>query len=301
MPIDHKKIEQKYFVVEGDGTDVAVADLLAQRSGLSKGRIKDAMMKGAVWLEPVRGARRRTRRATAALRRGERAVLYYDPDVLACAVPQGRCLVDYDDYSIWYKPPGMLSQGTEYGDHAALLRQVEKAVAPKRDAFIIHRLDSAAAGLMLFAHRPAAAARFGTLLQQRRMRKVYAVEVRGDLHRLGDHGVFDASLDDRHATTRFLTGPYDAQQDRCGAWVAIDTGRYHQIRRHFAAAGFPVVGDRRYGYAAPGGLRLVALELTFACPASGALRELQLTRLAPSFLAGWPWLLQRGIPAGAFV
>lgn len=290
-------IEQKEFVVEGDGGGVAVADLLAQRSGLSKGRIKDAMMKGAAWLEPTRGARRRLRRATATLRRGERAVMYYDPDVLACVVPQGQCLVDYDDYSIWYKPPGMLSQGTEYGDHAALLRQVEKAMAPKRDAFLVHRLDSDAAGLMLFAHRRAAAARFGTLLQQRRMRKVYAVEVCGDLRRLGAQGVFDASLDDRHATTRFVTGPYDPQQDRCGAWVAIDTGRYHQIRRHFAAAGFPVVGDRRYGCVAQGGLRLVALELTFTCPTSGASRELRLARLAPDRLADWPWLREGVSPA----
>jgi len=29
--------------------------------------------------------------------------------------------------------------------------------------------------------------------------------------------------------------------------VRVETGRFHQIRRHFAGAGFPLLGDSRHG------------------------------------------------------
>lgn len=62
----------------------------------------------------------------------------------------------------------------------------------------------------------------------------------------------------------------------------ISRGKRHQIRAHLAAAGLPVLGDRRYAAVPPGGagksrLMLHASEVTFLHPASGE----QMTVVSP--------------------
>lgn len=50
--------------------------------------------------------------------------------------------------------------------------------------------------------------------------------------------------------------------------VRIETGRKHQIRRHLAEMGHPVIGDRLYGTGEADGmdLQLTAYLLAFQCP-----------------------------------
>src|SRR5690606_8635717 len=111
-----------------------------------KGRIKDAMNKGAVWHK--RGSKtRRLRRATQILSAGDELALYYNPDVLALVPPAPVLLADESQYSVWIKPAGLLAQGSQEGDHCALLRLAELALG--RPVFLVHRLDREAAGLML--------------------------------------------------------------------------------------------------------------------------------------------------------
>jgi len=50
--------------------------------------------------------------------------------------------------------------------------------------------------------------------------------------------------------------------------VRIETGRKHQVRRHLAGLGHPVIGDRMYGEGEEDGvdLQLTAYLLAFHCP-----------------------------------
>lgn len=244
---------------ESNFADGPVA-LLASTSGLSKGEIKTAMHKGAVWLQRDRGVRR-LRRHKARLLPGDRLFLYYDPKVLSATVPPAVLVADEGDFSVWDKPPGVRSHGSKWGDHASLVRLAETEL--QRVTFLVHRLDQAASGLILVAHAKGAARELTALFEQRQVEKVYRVQVHGRFAE--DSRSFEESLDGRPAVTHARRLAYDAENDRTQLEVRIETGRRHQIRRHLAQAGYPVVGDRRYGKEEEdsSGLRLRAVSLGF--------------------------------------
>lgn len=245
------------------------SDYLAEHAGLSKGKVKDAMAKGAVWLGRRGGKRRRLRRATTALQPGDVLELYYDEALLRIAPPAARCVDDRRRYSVWFKPAGLMAQGTEYGDHCALLRQVENHFHPRRPVFVVHRLDREAAGLMLVAHDGRAAARLSALFRDHLITKHYRVRVSGEVRPC--QGEIDLPLDGRPALTRYTVAAYDPVAGITTLDVTIATGRLHQIRRHFAMIGHGVMGDPRYGKGNKNreGLQLEATGLHFRCPVTG--------------------------------
>ncbi len=257
--------QEFHIVIDSDGT--TAIDALAATTQLPKARLKDALNKGAVWLQN-RGKEQRLRRATKALRKGDRLALYYDAQVLALASPQPQLLADEKNYSVWNKPAGMLAQGTRFGDHCALLRHCEKYFSPERDCFLVHRLDREASGLMLIAHTRKAADAFSQLWQRRDLEKRYRVTAQGKFGDIDEQRNIAHPLDDKPSETQIRMASYDAEHDRSTLDIKLITGRKHQIRRHLAAEGFPVVGDYRYGR---GGepLALCAVSLAFKCPLSG--------------------------------
>jgi len=247
--------------------DVGTAcELIAARAGLAKSRVKDAMCKGAVWLTAKRGGRKRLRKATAQLRPGEVLDLYYDARLLAVKPPLARCLHDAGHYSVWLKPAGLLAQGTDYGDHCSLVRQVEVHFRLKRPALPVHRLDREAAGLMILAHSKTAAAKLSKLLQDHAIDKRYRVTVLGCPS--PEQGVIELPLDGKPAITRYALASHDPASDTSVVEVTLATGRLHQIRRHFAMLGHPVLGDPKYGVGNKNttGMELVAHRLVFRCP-----------------------------------
>lgn len=242
-------------------------DLLAAKSGLSKQKLKDAMNKGAVHLS--RGRKRsRLRRAQATLQQGDRLELFYDAQLLALQPEAAQLVSDQRAYSVWYKPPGLLAQGTDWGDHCSLLRVADIARG-HRGAWLVHRLDREASGLMLIAHSGEASGKLSALFLQNRIEKIYHVRVQGQT---AETGVIDTPLDGKDARTRFIRLRSDAQnvdEQTSVLEVRIDTGRLHQIRRHFAGIGHAVIGDARYGSARSGdALQLCAVQLNFTCPFS---------------------------------
>ena len=247
--------------------DVGTAcELLAERAGLAKSRVKDAMCKGAVWLTGKRGGRKRLRKATAQPGPGDVLELHYDARLLSVKPPVARCLHDAGQYSVWMKPAGLLAQGTDYGDHCSLVRQVEVHFRLKRPVLPVHRLDREAVGLMILAHTKAAAAKLSKLLQDNVIDKQYRVTVLGCPS--PEQGGIELPLDSKPATTRYTLIAYDPATDSSVVEVTLQTGRLHQIRRHFAMLGHPVLGDPKYGVGNKNstGMELVAHRIAFRCP-----------------------------------
>jgi tRNA pseudouridine32 synthase/23S rRNA pseudouridine746 synthase len=255
-------------------TQQTALDLLAEGTGLSKQRIKDAMNKGAVWWT-LKGKTLRLRRATKVLNKGSRIQFFYDEQVLARKPETASLILDAGNYSIWFKPPGMLSQGSQWGDHCSILRWVEvngqfTQGKEKRECFLVHRLDGDASGLIILAHNAQAAAKLSTLFQARDMHKFYQAWVVDDCEVPAAGLTLTYELDGKSAITHIKKIRSDIRTDSSKTLldVTIETGRKHQIRRHLANIGHPIVGDRVYGKKASVGLQLLAYRLEFICPLS---------------------------------
>ena len=239
------------------------AGFLARGTGLSKTRIKEIMNKGAIWLERY-GKTRRLRRAKATLQPADTVNIYYDEKVIDAVPPEPRLIKDNKAYSVWCKPPGLLSSGSRFGDHCAINRWVESNLKPERPVFIVHRLDRMASGLMVLAHTKQTAARLSEQFQKRAVTKRYIVEVQGDY--VGSNTI-NESLDGRAAISHIKVVKNCSESTTL--LVSIETGRKHQIRRHLSGAGYPVLGDHLYGGPDSHHLHLEAVFLEFTCPVSG--------------------------------
>ena len=258
-----------------------VVELFSAASNLSKTKIKNAMTKGAAWIT-VKGKTTRIRRATAPPIPGSLLALYYDQDILDRTAEPGRLIEDETHYSVWFKPAGLMSQGTRFGDHVALLRQVESHFKGKRPVFLINRLDREAEGLMLIAHSRKAAAALSLRFQKREVTKHYTAWVKNNPGPTDERTKIAFPLDDKPAVTWYKTLLYDTEKNLALVDIWIDTGRFHQIRRHFDMICCPVMGDPKYGANNKNkdGLKLAAVHLAFTCPITGRERSY---RVSPSW------------------
>ena len=273
--------------VQIESAEDGAVELLQQATGLSKQRIKLAMTQGAVWLTRGRNTRR-LRRAKRVLRPGDEVHLYYDADILAAIPAEPALLADVGGYSVWYKPYGLRSQGSKWGDHCTVVRWAERHLQPERPAFTVHRLDRAASGLILVAHSKAVAASLSGLFKKRAVEKRYRALVAGDFSAQPDPFRVEQPIDEREAVSEFSLRQVSPDGRQSLVDVRIETGRKHQIRRHLAGLGYPVIGDRLYGTGEEDGvdLQLSAYLLAFNCPVSDEQVEY---RLPANYEMVCPW------------
>jgi len=275
---------EKHIVI--DETSSLAVDVLAEATGLSKQCMKHAMKKGAVWVTPAsenskpesEKNARRLRRAKKTLQPGDTLHLYYDENILAEIPPEPKLIADEGKYSVWYKPYGLRSQGSKWSDHCTIYRWVETHLEPERPAFSVHRLDRAATGLMIIAHKKSAAVEFSRMFAKREIEKRYRVVVNGKFPETSQPFTMAQDIDGRAAVSHATLLEYDETQNRSLLEVNIESGRKHQIRRHLSEAGYPVVGDRLYGSASEEenekeDLQLTACYLAFNIPGSGAVES----------------------------
>jgi len=150
---------------------------------------------------------------------------------------------------------------------------------------IVHRLDRDTSGVMVVAKNSLAQAKLVEQFKTRSVAKAYLVLVKGRL--TPENGVIEAPIgrDPRHrkkmaivakgreARTEYRVVRYIG--DYTLLEVMPETGRTHQIRVHFSAIGYPVVGDKVYGVKSAYLLRqfLHASRLGFKLPSTGEYME----------------------------
>ncbi|MCG8472828.1 MAG: RluA family pseudouridine synthase [Desulfobacterales bacterium] len=265
--MDEKKVTKWQKKITVTHHPVEAGSCLSSSTGLSRGRVKLAMKNGAVWVKKGK-KRRRIRHAKRMVSPGETLEIYYDEALLTATPPEAWCLKDTEHYSIWFKPAGLLTQGSLYGDHFSLERKADIHFASTRHIHPVHRLDRETAGLVILAHGRKSAALLSELFREGRVEKIYRAEVAGDLSTSSAGPFIDLPLDGKEAKTEFFIESVNAESRTSTVLVRLHTGRLHQIRRHFDAIGHPVMGDPRYGKGNKNtfGLRLAAIRLSFLCP-----------------------------------
>ena len=106
----------------------------------------------------------------------------------------------------------------------------------------VNRLDRGTSGAVILAKSSSSAAIYGRQVKETGLDKLYLALVWGIPE---NSGVISESLDGKESETRFrilLPG------ENCSLLAVTPiSGRMHQIRRHMASIGRPVVGDKRYG------------------------------------------------------
>lgn len=183
------------------------------------------------------------------------------------------------------KPAGLLSvpgRGSDKQDCAW-----SRVQADWPDALVVHRLDMATSGLLLFARGAVLQRALSQAFADRQVHKRYVAVVRG--HPDSSEGEIDLPLvadwpnRPRQQVDRVRGKPsltrwrvLASDPDGCTR-VSFEpvTGRSHQLRVHAAAMGWPIEGDPLYGPAEPtepGGparLLLHASELALSHPLTG--------------------------------
>jgi 23S rRNA pseudouridine1911/1915/1917 synthase len=171
-------------------------------------------------------------------------------------------LAEDDDFVIVDKPAGLLSVPTAEHEKDTLLARtldyLHHRFGRRPLAFVVHRLDKDTSGSVVFARNRPALHFLQDLFRRHAIAREYLALVEGTVP---DSGTFSADLvGDAGSARRGVARPgergkwavtrYRAKEKLAGATlvsIELETGRTHQIRLHFAAAGHPVLGERVYG------------------------------------------------------
>ncbi|HEX3345263.1 MAG TPA: pseudouridine synthase, partial [Polyangiaceae bacterium] len=133
----------------------------------------------------------------------------------------------------------------EYG--GSLLARVRR-IPGAENAVPAQRLDVGTSGLVVFARRADLAPKWGRALAAATTRAIYVVAVRGVTPSKGAI-TRDLREDGKLHAARTRYRRLAVAAGHSVLRVVPEMGHNHQIRRHFAAIGHPVLGDDRYGHA----------------------------------------------------
>jgi len=205
-------------------------------------------------------------------------------ELLSGQRPAVEILFEDDHIVVFNKPAGLsVHRSAEHGGHN-LAAGGEAALALRGmtvKLYPVNRLDRDTSGCAVMAKSSAKAGVFGKLFQEGLVGKRYLALVGGRMEQSGSIGL---PLDGKESLSEFRT--LFSGKGASLLVVTPITGRTHQIRRHLAAVGHPVLGDRRYGGRAVHGMAghgLHSCRLDFRHPVSGD--ELRVFAPLPASLA----------------
>ena len=206
--------------------------------------------------------------------------------------------IQYEDKDLLvvYKPAGLATQSARVTSPdlvSAMARHLKGA-----PVYVVHRLDQPVEGLLVLAKTKQAAAALNKQLQAGTLNKQYYALVH-QAEELPEEGTLVDYLWKNPQTQKAEIVPQASgkgkqaklhyrvlkrKDDTALLDVRIETGRFHQIRAQLAHAGFPILGDQKYGtqasmeYTTQLGIKNVSLfayALTFTHPKTGKQMEFQ--------------------------
>ena len=168
-----------------------------------------------------------------------------------------QVLFENDFCLVLNKPSGLAVQGGE-GVKVSLDSILSEKISPR--PLLVHRLDRDTSGVILVAKTKAAAAAFSALFAGREgkagknpsITKQYLGLCSGSPE--PESGLIRHKLDVRGSGKESITHYKLLSNGTLGGDIPysllelkLDTGRMHQIRRHMAQIGHPLLGDDKYG------------------------------------------------------
>ncbi|MCH7345002.1 RluA family pseudouridine synthase [Pelomonas sp. CA6] len=210
------------------------------------------------------------------------------------AAPALRWLHEDEQRIVVDKPAGLLSvpgRGEDKQD-CAWLRV--RGRAP--DALVVHRLDQATSGLLVFARGEAMQRALSLAFAARQVHKRYQALVHGRLREPRQEIALPLIADwpnrprqmvdpqrGKPSLTRVRLLRYDARRDLSHVELEPVTGRSHQLRVHLMAIGHPILGDALYAPPELQAPRLMLHACELGLPALLGAAALRLNS-APDFL-----------------
>lgn len=252
---------------EGERLDKALAALGCYKS---RREAREAILQGAVYLDGRR-VRVASRPVNAAAR------LRAEPVQLASNVlPIVAVLWESSGLLALDKPGGVPFAPTREAVKGTLLHALARERnLQMRSLHPIHRLDTPTSGAVLVATDKAEAARVGEALRKGVVKKKYLAWVHGTpAPEKGEWtwplaespgNVIRVDSSGKEASTRYAV--LRVAGGRSLLLLEPITGRTHQLRVHCAAAGHPIVGDRKYGKGAEGQARALLHAWKISFPA----------------------------------
>lgn len=176
------------------------------------------------------------------------------------------------------KPAGVNTHRADEHGQDGMYEWVQ-AQRPGKRLSILHRLDKATSGILVFGASTEANRSVASQFERRTVAKRYELLVgRGDgrrRHLTCDEPIDPSRRDGRGPGGKLLDASTDFERrsvgDRFERYVAKPhTGRTHQVRIHAAALGMPVLGDDEHGGPAGARLFLHAAGLRLEHPITGS-------------------------------
>jgi len=162
------------------------------------------------------------------------------------------------DFIAIHKPPGILVHRTKISEDTQFVLQLLRQQIKQR-IYPIHRLDRGTSGVLIFGKNKQAASLMGPIFINREIQKQYIAIIRGYVEASGTINYALAKephLPKKEAITHYQSVQQTELQVAISRYpsarysfvqVTLETGRRHQIRRHFSHLRHPVIGDKRYG------------------------------------------------------
>lgn len=160
-----------------------------------------------------------------------------------------KVLFEDEHLALISKPSGILVSGNSFKTIANALAQnlkpstLKNATKPQP----VHRLDYATTGILLIGKTSDSIRALNQLFETKKITKTYYAVTIGSMK---PHGIINTKIDEKEACTEYrICDTVVSKRFDSLNLVQLNpkTGRRHQLRKHLASIGNPILGDATYG------------------------------------------------------